>query len=138
MSKQKIVILVLSVVGLISTFLPWVKGVLGRTVVGVSGKIEYEIWLVFILFLIPLSISLLKKSEYLLGAALYGSIFPSLLATLFSLNYLTITSIDIRFGIPEGSELGLSLGPAPYIVFIIGILIPLFGFALKHKKANKI
>ena len=146
MSRQKIVIIVLSVVGLISTFLPWVKGFWIGTVVGISGLPENMdvIWLVLVAFLIPMIICLINKSEYLKDGILLLSILPPLVVVLISLSFLTLdlnsskyffqSNADMLLGVSGASELGLRLGPAPYIVFIVSILIPVFGFALKGRK----
>ena len=86
MSKQKIVILVLSIIGLASTFLPWVKGFLVGTVVGISGpSVNMDIiWLVIILFLVPILICLISKQEHLRRQTLFWSILPPLVSALIA------------------------------------------------------
>ncbi len=82
MSKQRLGILILAVIGMLSTFMPWVK----VPIVGIVKGTEDEGWLTFILFAIPLVLSLLNdKSKPLKEKLLIGSIVPSIIAALIGI-----------------------------------------------------
>jgi len=143
MARQKILILTLSIIGLIAVFLPWIKGLLigTVTVVGISGRGEKEVlWLVMGLFLTPVVICLINKRKYLTRWILFWSIFPAFLAAVIAFMFFLIDlnspRMDIFVGINNASDLNLKLGPAPYVVFIVGTLITLLGFGLKPKNTG--
>ena len=54
MNKQRIGILIVAVIGMLATFMPWIKIPIVGTIMGT----EEEGWITFILFAIPLVISL--------------------------------------------------------------------------------
>lgn len=137
MSKQKIVILVLLVVGLISIFLPWGK------IYGM-GELDSDVFyqeeidpgnmrvVVIILYLIPLIISLLNKSKYLARLPLFGSIIPPFLFSVLIVYGIIETGASFtieRYIVDDADR--LQIGPAICILHFVGILIPVFGLALK-------
>ena len=140
MSKQKVVILVLSIIGLASTFLPWIKGLFGVTlneISSISGD-KSGIWVVIVCFIIVSLLCLVNKQFVLRGWALFGALLPAIITIAVSIFYLAMDlnsrMIDYFLDIDDASELGLRLGPAPYIVLIAASLIAVFGIALKPKK----
>lgn len=137
MSRQKIIILILAVIGVGSSFLPWVKGgPLIGTVVGIGSneKSQEIFWMTIVSFLIPIVICLVVNSKFLNKALLIVLVLPPLICALFAFGILIMDLNSWRgrgfTGIYD-ENIRLILGPAPYLIFLTGILIPFFGFILK-------
>ena len=77
MNKQRLGILIVASLGVLATFLPWVKGPFFTA----NGAQRTDGWFTLALFAVPLVISLLNdKTKALKGGQLYGAIVPSLTA----------------------------------------------------------
>ena len=139
MSKQKIVILILSVVGLASTLMSW------GVVYGISELAPDEFYsekiepgiarlIVMILYIIPLIVCIVNKSEYLVRIPFIASVTPPLLISVLIviLAVYSRATFNIRIDDNDDSD-RLQIGPALYILFLVGILVPILGFALRKK-----
>jgi hypothetical protein len=83
MNKQKLAILITAGIGALSTLMPWAKLPIVGTVSGTQTELG---WITFGLFAVSILMCLLKnKSNSLHGWILYGTIFPSLLASIFGI-----------------------------------------------------
>lgn len=141
MSTQKILILFISVAGLGSTFLPWIKNDFIGSVFGISdngplGNDEKDLfWLLIAFFIVPILICLIDNKRNLTGRRLFWTLFFPALNSVISLLFLFIDlqsqRVDVLLGIHSASELNLKFGPAPYLVFLTGVLVIVFGISLK-------
>lgn len=139
MSKQKVLVLILSVIGMSSTFLPWIKGFLGVNIHGLSSGTgdKSGIWIVMGCFVLISLICLLSKQYELKKWAIISILLLAAISMYVSIFYLTMDLdskyIDNFLDISDSSELGLTIGPAPYVVLISGLFICIFCIALKKR-----
>lgn len=135
MNKQRLAILIVAGLGALATFLPWVKAPIVGTINGTKG----DGWITFVLFAVPLIISLLKdKTTALKGGLLYGAIIPSILAGIFGIfKIMDLNSIiSEREDSPFARMLsaGISIEFGLYLVVLAGLLLPILAFVVKDNK----
>lgn len=129
MNKQRSAILIASGLGVLASFLPWVKVPFIGSINGTSG--DGDGWITFVLFAITLLISLLgQKTKAITGGLFYGAILPGLIAGIVgALNIVDINSKIAKTGL-SGS---ISIGYGLYLVVIAGFALPILGFLIKDK-----
>jgi len=119
MKKQRKLIVLLSIIGMISAFLPWI--IIGETTMSsFSGDGTYGL-MVLLLFFITLILAVIRYKHVLEGVMLYISILPSIIALGVGIEFMTKVS---------GSGF---VGYGIYILLITSLLVPLVGFVLKGK-----
>jgi len=137
MNKQRLAILIIAGLGISATFMTWyddsIFGSMSGTECGSSGRNN------FILFLVPLIISLLNdKTKPLNGGLLYCAIIPSIIAGIIGIFYI----IDIKYIIYVYTHNGhlpqvvqpfftQSVGFGLYLVALAGITLPVAAFLVK-------
>lgn len=145
-SKQKNIILILSIIGLISSLFPW--GTLSwykPASINDSELIHFEeyeygpgpqVIIILIVYLLPLINSILNKTGNLRGTSLFFSIIPPFGISLAML-------YDLSFSYDRVSYLGRVSGKvdvtgAYWVLLLAGILLLIFGLALKPNKTIQI
>lgn len=132
MNKQRLFILAASVLGIVSSFLPWIELPFG-SVSGIKG----DGWLTLILFLVPTIISVIgNRRANLTKMNLYISMGPALLAGLMGLYKI----IDFNSSLPDGDNpiligvrSAMSIGIGLYLVVIAGVAVPAIGLFVKDR-----
>ena len=138
MNKQRLAILILAAVGVISVFLPWVSMPLIGSVNGAHGIG----WLVFVLYAATIVVSLLcDRTQPLAGKMLYAAIAPSAVARLISLWKLVEFKSSMAGAMednPFAEALGasVSLGIGLILVVVAGFAVVAAGFLIKEKRAE--
>jgi len=131
MNKQRLGILIIAAIGMLATFLPWFKAPIIGTIYGT----EEEGWITFILFTIPLIISLLNdKSKPLKEARLTGAIVPSIIAALigiWKIKHINSNIGDDFFSKALSSSFSIEFGL--YLIVLAGIALPIIAFLIKDK-----
>jgi len=130
LNLQKIIIIGLSIIGMIGTFLPWFRA-LNFNIPNDST----EKWIIFFIFLVSLLVSLVgKPSDWLNQKPKIITIITGVLATLIAFvaktNFMSQADNLWIFGN------ALSLGSGLYIIITCGILIvltALFGHFIKKR-----
>ena len=133
MNKQRLVILILAGLGVLATFLPWVK----YSIWGSVSGIRFDGPFTFALFLVPLIISLLKdKTKPLTGDLLYGAIIPSIIAGVIGIwNIIHFNSTAFNMG--DNPFAQVEVGGGVYLVVLVGIALPIAAFLLKNMEQQK-
>lgn len=127
MNKQRLAILIVAGLGVLATFLPWVKVPILGSVNGTQG----DGWITLVLFAIAILISLSKdKTKAIEGGLLYAAILPGGLAGAIGLWKI----IDFNSKMEELGVGGVSIGFGLYLVVLAGIALPIVGFLIKDKK----
>lgn len=134
MNKQRLAVLIVASLGVLATFMPWVKVPIVGTINGTKG----DGWITLILFAVSLIISLLNdKKAALKGKLLYGAIIPSILAGIIGIwkiiefNSKTSDFGDNPFAQAFGAAVSIEFGL--YLVVLAGILLPILAFVVKDK-----
>jgi hypothetical protein len=131
MNKQRLFILAAAVLGIVSSFLPWITLPMG-SISGIKG----DGWLTLILFLVPTIISVIgNRNGKLTRMNLYIAMGPALLAGLIGLYKI----IDFNSSLPDGDNpfaLGIrsamSIGIGLYLVVAAGLAVPAIGLFVKE------
>ncbi len=124
MNKQRLGILILALIGMLTTFMPWATvSFLGmqRTIKGTDG----DGWITIVLFLVVLILTLVlgKIKASIKGAALLGVIIPSVIC--FIIGAINIFSIN-------GNSFG-NVKYGLYVLTIVPLFIIIISFILKDK-----
>ena len=123
MHKQKLGILLISVIGIAATFMPWAS-TMGISVSGSKG----DGWFSLILFLIPLIISLINMKDSLKTGGMIAVFISSALILgigVYELNQFKSVS-GFSFGM-------LEIGFGIYVLIFCAIANPVITFLLKDK-----
>jgi len=133
MSRQRIAVLIVAAVGMIATFLPWINISIAGSVPGSEG----DGWITFVLFGVPLLLSLIGKREQMLAdsgkiAALIASLLALALGV-WKLIDLANMSVDENNVFAEALSEAVSAGIGLYLVVICGVLIPVVLFVIRDK-----
>lgn len=131
MNKQRLFILAAAVLGIVSSFLPWITLPMG-SISGIKG----DGWLTLILFLVPTIVSVLgNRNAKLSRTNLYIAMGPALLAGLMGLYKI----IDFNSSLPDadnpfalGIRSAMSIGVGLYLVVIAGLAVPAIGLFVKE------
>jgi len=137
MSKQKFVVFLIAIIGMIATFLPWYEiGNLGMTM-------GYQTvgWFTFIMFALVFLLGLRKeaKQDMSMGLLYLGSFF-SLLAAFVVLWQMITLGLDKEGG--SMSVTGNALANATrvlygaYQIVIAGICLPFGAFLFRNRKSR--
>lgn len=138
MNKQRLAVLIAAAVGVLASFMPWVKAPFVGSVSGINGA---DGWINLVLFAIPLALCLLKdKTQPLTGALLYGAIVPSIVALLmgvwkivdFQRTVASMNDPENPFAQALCSSVSIEFGL--YLVVLAGIALPILAFVVKDKK----
>lgn len=132
MHKQRITLLVLSGIGAISTFLPWINIPIFGGINGLSEPMEGIGWIPILLFLSVSVISLVGTSiEPIKIRAFF--IIPSLVSGYIALSVIKKFNVKIS-DVAENDFFGisstLSIGYGLYLIILCSILILVLGFVL--------
>lgn len=132
MHIQKIILIPLSLLGILATFLPWqvMPGIPSTDGTGGAG------WITAGIFFIILLAILIGNFRYRLSGFTYTCIsILSILAAIYGILLTDKTATGISNSLDETSA---STGIGLYILIISGLLIPVLGFFLRGpKKQNR-
>lgn len=137
MSKQRLAVVILSSIGMLTTFMPWVSMPIVGSVSGSKG----DGWFSFSFFLIALIIGLMgsgKKilsKEQILGISLFG-VLAAILGIWKIIDFNTIMStIDTEDNIfTKAFSMGISIEFGLYLLVLTGVLISILPACLKDKQ----
>lgn len=129
MNKERMIISIVSALGMLATFMPWINAPIVGSINGSQG----DGWITFIIFAIPLLISLrgdtTKKIENRYFVE-FGVSVPCVLAGLFGIwKIVNINSIMSNLsGNPFANSLSMSvsIGFGLYVVVIAGFALPVY------------
>ncbi|SDK90421.1 hypothetical protein SAMN04488034_101857 [Salinimicrobium catena] len=120
MNDQRLAIILLAVVGIATTFMPWVK----IPVIGYEMGTQYGGWITLGLFLVIFILGFIgDRGNVLSGMRLYGIIFLSLVAAVMGI--WNIVDLD---GLVVTVEYGL------YLMTLTAVVIPLVAFIVGKGK----
>ena len=131
MNKQRFAVIIVALIGLIATFLPWYKIVQLGTISGMSSSG----WFTFIMFIIVIILALRKDLHEDLSMGISWSItICSLLASFVVLWKI----IDVWFAQEGmlGSQVSIAYGA--WIVTIAGICVPFAGYLFRNKSFRRV
>lgn len=138
MNKQRLAVLIAAAVGMLASFMPWVKAPLVGSVNGINGA---DGWINLVLFAIPLALCLLKdKTQPLKGAFLYGAIAPAIIACIFGVWKIidferAVSSMsDPSNPFAQALSASVSIEFGLYLVVLAGIALPILAFVVKEDK----
>lgn len=141
MNKQRFAVIIVAIIGIIATFLPWYRIAQVGTVSGLSSSG----WFTFLMFLIVIILTLRKNlhEDMSMGMAWSITIF-SLLASFVVLWRM----IDVWFAKEGMFSLGggmqgimgsqVAVGYGAWIVVIAGICIPFAGYLFRDRSFRRI
>lgn len=130
MNKQRIFILLLAVIGIISVFLPWVSAPVYGSVNGFdfdTGKLMIAMYAVTVALVL-----LGDRKSCLAGAWFYSSLLLPFAAGAIALS--NIIKINSEMSMHHGSVVVYEIGIGLYMIIIIGLLVPVAGYLLKSKE----
>ena len=141
MNRQRFAVVILAIIGMIATFLPWYRIALVGTVSGVSSSG----WFTFIMFIIVIILALRKNLQEDMTMGISWSVtILSLLASFVVLWRM----IDVWFAKEGMFSLGgnmdgilgsqVSVGYGAWIVVIAGICIPLAAFIFRNRTFRRV
>lgn len=134
MHKQRLSILIASGLGVLATFMPWVKVPLIGSMSGTKG----DGWITLILFTVPLVLSLLgDKTKELSGKQLLGAAIPGVIAAMIGIWKI----IDFNAALSdiednpftEALKATVSIEFGLYLVILAGLALPVCGFLVTEK-----
>ncbi len=134
LNKQRLAILIASILGALATFMPWLKAPIIGTINGTKG----DGWITMILFAIPIFISLYKdKTKPIKGKLLNPVIFPPILAAIIGIYKIikfntTISGADNNNIFSDVVSIGFGL----YLVILAGIAVPILAKVINENKLN--
>jgi len=133
--RQRIAIACAAGVGMIATFLPWVKAPIVGTVDGTAG----DGWITFGLYAVALIVAFVGDRRKLLsGGKRLGAIIPAALASLIGIWKIVdfrARMSDVPKDNPFAEALAqtVQLGVGLYLVVIAGIVVVIFTFVFKNR-----
>jgi len=135
MSRQRLIIVAMTIVGLISVFLPWNEGYEDVTSESTSG----DGWMVFGLFLICFILAIAgNRNRSIRGTQYVLLLITSLIIVLFCLIKMNEIVDSHRAGSSFLNVFGItSVGFGLYSILIIGFTIPIVAISIKKSKAKK-
>jgi hypothetical protein len=132
MNKQRLAILIASVIGALGTFMPWVKLPFLGTINGTKG----DGYITFILFCIPVVISLLgERTSRISGVKLYSAFAGAGISSIIALYKI----IDFRSKMGSASDnpfaqavaSSVSIEYGLYVIALAGIAVIASGIFVK-------
>ncbi len=141
MNKQRFAVVIVAIIGLIATFLPWYRIALVGTVSGISSSG----WFTFIMFIVVIILALRKNLREDLTMGISWSIaICSLLASFVVLWRM----IDVWFAkegmFSLGGDMGgisgsqVVVGYGAWIVVVAGICIPLVAYLFRDTRFRRV
>lgn len=123
MNDQRLGIAILSALGMLATFMPWVK----IPVLGYSMGTDHSGWITFGILIIPFILAFVgKKSHPLEGVKLYVALGASVLVAAIGIWEI----FDLDSGVLTSVEYGL------YLLVLAAVVIPFAAFILGNKPIN--
>lgn len=123
MNDQRLGIAILSGLGMLTAFMPWVK----FPVLGYSIGIDHSGWITFVIFSIPFILAFIgNRSIPLKGLKLYISLGAAIFAAAIGIWEI----IDLDSGILSSVEYGL------YLLVLAATVIPLAAFILGNNRPD--
>lgn len=121
MSQQRIALAILAGLGVLSTFMPWIK----LPVIGYRVGTEFSGWITFVLFSIVFIVTFLgDRSKRLKGGKLYVAIISGVLAAGIGIWEI----FDLDSSMFASAEYGL------YLMVISGTGIPLAAYIIGNNR----
>lgn len=141
MNRQRFVVVIVAIIGMIATFLPWYRIVQIGTVSGISSSG----WFTFIMFIIVIILALRKNLQEDMSMGISWSV------TIFSLlsSFVVLwRMIDVWFAKEGMFSLGgnmdgimgsqVSVGYGAWIVAIAGICIPFAAYLFRDRSFRRV
>ena len=134
MHKQRIIIIVIAALGILATFMPWVKAPIIGSVNGTDG----DGWITLVLFAVALVISLLgDRTQKIETKKMYIASLVSIIAAVVGI----LDIIDIKSSMEDiggifSGELNISVGYGLYLIVLAGIAIPVYLFVDRKRKGS--
>lgn len=141
MNRQRFVVVIVAIIGMIATFLPWYRIVQIGTVSGISSSG----WFTFIMFIIVIILALRKNLQDDMSMGISWSV------TIFSLlsSFVVLwRMIDVWFAKEGMFSLGgnmdgimgsqVSVGYGAWIVAIAGICIPFAAYLFRDRSFRRV
>lgn len=142
MNKQRFVVVILAIIGMISTFLPWYKIKMVGTISGVS---YFAGWFTFVMFIVVIILALRKNLQENLSMGISWSITIFSLLAAFAVLWKII---DIWFTredmLPLGGNMNgilghqVVVGYGAWIVVIVGICIPFAAYLFRDRNFQRV
>lgn len=134
MNQQRLIILIISALGILATFMPWATVPIVGSINGSQG----DGWITLILFAIGLIPIFLGDRANKLGK---GGLFTTSCFSLLSAAFAVWKIVDFNVKMSEvtgdalfGDALsGISIGFGLYLVVVVGLAIPVFAFVSSRK-----
>lgn len=122
MSKQRIILLITSIIGMVATFLPWAS-VLGISVSGTGAAGQPgDGWLTLGIFAVPLIISIIGERTEPLGKTKFACVVAGVINTIIGIIKITdLNSVG-------GGMFGVSIGFGLYLLIIAGVGVCVVSF----------
>lgn len=139
MNKQRLIILIIAIIGMLAVFMPWMNMPM---IGGVNGARGYG-WFVLLVYAIPAALSLLNdRSQPLKGISLYGAIIPGLACSAIALWKIMEFNSSMSLAgednlLAEALSSGISIGFGLYLVILAGIAIATSAFLFKEKSKEE-
>lgn len=142
MNRQRFVVVILAIIGMIATFLPWYRIKLVGTVSGVS---YFAGWFTFVMFIIVIILALRKNlhENVTMGISWSVTIFSLLaaFAVLWKMIDIWFTREDM---LPLGGNMNgimasqVTVGYGAWIVVIAGICIPFAAYLFRDRTFRRV
>ena len=141
MNRQRIGILIIAIIGMLATFLPWVTATstIDLTLLGTKSftkTISTNLYgaITFIMFSISLVISLLgDRTKALNQNQFYAVISPSIIAGIIGVWKIISTTPNDAL---KTTGFSVSIGIGLYLVVFAGLLLPIITLLLKNKEGD--
>ena len=132
MNKQRFAVIIVALIGLIATFLPWYKIVQLGTISGMSSSG----WFTFIMFIIVIILALRKDLHEDLSMGISWSITICSLLASFVVLWKGMFSLGGGMEGILGSQVSIAYGA--WIVTIAGICVPFAGYLFRNKSFRRV
>lgn len=133
MNKQRQVILIIAIIGMLATFMPWVN----IPIIGAINGARGIGWLTLILYAIPAVVTLLNdRTKQLEGASFYLALVPGIICSIIAIyKIIEFNSAMGDSGTPYADDIGsgITIGFGLYLVILAGIAIPASAYLLKEQ-----
>lgn len=136
MHTQRLAVMIIAAIGMLTTFMPWVNAPIIGGIDGTHG----DGWITMALFAIPAIICLINdKTKPLAGNMLYAAVVPALIAEAIAIWKI----VDFKASMenlgndnPFGEMLGatVSIGFGLYLLILSAIALPVAAFLMKSGK----
>jgi hypothetical protein len=134
MHKQRIIVIVIAALGMLATFMPWVKAPIIGSVDGTDG----DGWITLVLFAVALVMGLLgDRTQKIETKKMYIASIATAIAALVGIWDI----IDAKSTIKDISgifseSLNISVGYGLYLIVLAGLAMPVYLFVDRKKKGS--